>query len=74
MRLVLDTADLQLTFSTNAILLAELEEVLEYPRLAKPLAASSLTPLQLWERCQRNATVVQPDPIAPTMLADPDAR
>jgi putative PIN family toxin of toxin-antitoxin system len=53
-------------------LLTELEEVLAYPRLAKAVTASGLAPAQLLQRYLRLATVVQPAPIAPTVLADPD--
>ena len=53
-------------------MLTELEEVLAYPRLAKAVTASGLAPAQLLQRYLRLATVVQPAPIAPTVLADPD--
>jgi putative PIN family toxin of toxin-antitoxin system len=61
-----------LAFFSGPTLLTELEEVLAYPRLAKAVAASGLTPAQLLQRYLRLVTVVQPAPIAPTVLADPD--
>jgi putative PIN family toxin of toxin-antitoxin system len=63
---------LSLAFFSSPTLLTELEEVLAYPRLAKAVTASGLTPAQLLQRYLRLATVVQPAPIAPTVLADPD--
>ena len=71
-QLVARAGDLQLVFFTSPVLLAELEEVLGYARLTKPVAASGLTHAQLLQRYQRIVTVVQPDPIEPTILADPD--
>jgi uncharacterized protein len=61
-----------LAFFSSPALLTELEEVLAYPKLAKAVAASGLTPAQLLQRYLRLATIVQPAPIAPTVLADPD--
>jgi uncharacterized protein len=61
-----------LAFFSSPTLLTELEEVLAYPKLAKAVTASGLTPAQLLQRYLRLATVVQPAPIAPTVLADPD--
>jgi putative PIN family toxin of toxin-antitoxin system len=61
-----------LAFFSSPALLTKLEEVLAYPKLAKAVAASGLTPAQLLQRYLRLATVVQPTPIAPTVLADPD--
>jgi uncharacterized protein len=61
-----------LAFFSSPTLLTELEEVLAYPRLAKAVTASGLAPAQLLQRYLRLATVVQPAPIAPTVLADPD--
>ena len=63
---------LSLAFFSTPTLLTELEEVLAYPKLAKAVAASGLTPAQLLQHYLRLATVVQPAPIAPTVLADPD--
>jgi uncharacterized protein len=63
---------LPLAFFSSPVLLTELEEVLGYPRLAKAVAASGLTPAQLMQRYLRLVTVVHPAPITPTILADPD--
>jgi len=52
-------------------LLTEFEEALAYPKLAKAVAASGLTPAQLLQRYLRLA-VEQAGPITPTVLADPD--
>jgi putative PIN family toxin of toxin-antitoxin system len=59
-------------FFTSPVLLAELEEVLGRQKLASAVAASRLTPRQLASRYRGLATVIQPAPIAPTVLADPD--
>jgi predicted nucleic acid-binding protein len=53
-------------------LLVELEEVLSRPKLTATVTASDLTPAQLVQRYRRLATVIQPTPISPTILIDPD--
>lgn len=61
-----------LVFFSSPTLLSELEEVLGYPKLAKSVAASSLTAAQLMQRYLRLVSVVHPAPITPTILDDPD--
>lgn len=70
--LVVRSRGLSLTLFSSPILLAELEEVLGYPKLAKAVAASGLTPAQLRQRYQRLVSVIEPAEIAPIILADPD--
>jgi putative toxin-antitoxin system toxin component, PIN family len=59
-------------FFTSPALLAELEEVLARGKLASAATASGLTPTRLMQRYRCLATVIQPVPIPPTILADPD--
>jgi putative PIN family toxin of toxin-antitoxin system len=57
---------------TSPALLVELEEVLSRQKLTAAVTASGLTPAQLVQRYRRLATVIQPTPIPPTVLVDPD--
>lgn len=70
--LVVRSGGLSLTLFSSPVLLAELEEVLGYPKLAKAVAASGLQPAQLRQRYQRLVTVIEPPEITPIILADPD--
>ncbi len=60
------------TVFTSPALLVELEEVLSRQKLATAVTASGLTPAQLVQRYRRLASVIQPTPIPPTVLVDPD--
>lgn len=57
---------------TSPILLAELEDVLTRKKLAATVVASGISPDQLMQRYRRIVTVIQPAPIPPTVLTDPD--
>ena len=57
---------------TSAVLLAELREVLAYPRLAKRLAASGETVDQQVSHFMALAHLTAPAVIAGAVLADPD--
>ena len=71
-QLILLSSTLPLLFFSSPVLLDELEEVLDYPKLAKIVAATRLTPNQLRQRYQRIVTVVEPTVLPPAVLADPD--
>ena len=57
---------------TSAALLAELEDVLGREKFLKRLADAQLRPQDLVTGYAALATVVQPGPIAPVVLRDPD--
>jgi putative PIN family toxin of toxin-antitoxin system len=57
---------------TSAVLLAELEDVLHREKFAKRLATVGLSPSDLVVGYAALATVIEPTPISPVILADPD--
>ena len=57
---------------TSGALLAELEEVLQREKFVKRLTAAQVQPRDLVTGYAALATVVQPAPIAPVVVRDPD--
>lgn len=57
---------------TSPVLLAELQDILTRKKMTTAVAASGSSPDQLMQRYRRMATVIQPAPIPPTVLTDPD--
>ena len=57
---------------TSGALLAELEDVLQREKFLKRLAKANLQPRELVTGYAALATIVQPEPIAPVVLRDPD--
>lgn len=57
---------------TSGALLAELEEVLQREKFVKRLVAAQVQPRDLVTGYAALATVIQPAPIAPVVLRDPD--
>jgi len=57
---------------TSGALLAELEEVLQREKFLKHLTAAQIQPHDLVTGYAALATVIQPAPIAPVVLRDPD--
>lgn len=57
---------------TSRILLAELSRILQRPRFTTAIAASGLSLEELVLGYAELATLVQPEPIPPTVLNDPD--
>lgn len=70
---LLDTAKRDETeLCTSRILLAELTRILQRPRFAQAIVASGLGLDELVLGYAELATLVQPEPIPPTVLDDPD--
>lgn len=70
---LLDAAERDETeLCTSRILLAELSRILQRPRFATAIAASGLSLEELVLGYAELATLVQPEPIPPTVLNDPD--
>jgi putative PIN family toxin of toxin-antitoxin system len=61
-----------LTLYTTAVLLAELEDVLSRPKFVRRIEATGFTPHDLVLGYAALATLVEPAPIEPVILADPD--
>jgi putative PIN family toxin of toxin-antitoxin system len=61
-----------LTLYTTAVLLAELEDVLNRPRFAPRIGAAGFTPHDLVLGYAALATLVEPAPIEPVIVDDPD--
>ena len=57
---------------SSGALLAELEDVLQRKKFSKKLADTQLEPRELVTGYAALATVVQPGPISPIVLRDPD--
>ena len=57
---------------SSGALLAELEDVLQRKKFSKKLADAQLEPRELVTGYAALATVVQPGPISPIVLRDPD--
>lgn len=71
-QLVARSTPLALAFFSSLVLLAELEEVLGYAKLAKAIEATGLDATELMQRYRRLVFAVEPAAIPPTVLADPD--
>ncbi len=72
-RQVLETARANtIQLFTSAVLLAELEDVLNRKKFASRLALADLTPHELVLGYAALATLVEPADIAPVILNDPD--
>jgi len=62
----------KLELFTSGALLAELEDVLQRTKFVKRLAEAQLQPRDLVNGFAALATVVQPGPITPVVIRDPD--
>lgn len=71
-RLVEEAFDSKVELATSLALLVELEAILKRAKFARQIAKQSLSVAGLVLRYAELAQLVQPEPIAPVIVADPD--
>jgi len=71
-RLVEEAFDGKVELATSLALLVELEAILKRAKFARQIAKQSLSVAGLVLRYAELAQLVQPEPIAPVIVADPD--